>query len=853
MSKSQNRNTKDSIMVKILSSRNSNNNSKSSLKQTCVSTNNEEIKEGKSKLLVKKDNLNTNDLILINIGGKQHKMRKILLNKSIKDKIIVTVENEKFILLTKKSNKIRKENPDSDKNLNTEYKDGQSFTSNEFQGLSVVENVPKNIPHNRVFNENEYKQLLESDTAICLQEMNEIINYLLVGFNIRLADKKTIIKFLDDLIIKMIKVNNSIKDKVVMMKNELLKQINSTISKQIKNKKRTFMGYPRLLMSITNKTLMNNIIEKEILENNYNLFTQSEETQSFEESQPLMENDTGQILLSKKDKTNQLMIEVEFDNPTSDLMDMEIDNYERAKFITDLFQFMSLRGTPIETLPRINSKQLDIFLLYKLVIACGGFVEVTRLKLWPAIYKTIYKKSNEMKKDMRDYTQKLCQYLLFYYYRVYLYNYELKKESFPIPPWLLPADTIHRSNIQKRTLFKRQNSLNCEKSKHSSKLIQYLVQYLRANNSPDPDLFPKSITYILQKTCYTAESSSPILTDGISKPSTNQSEISSYLERQFEQLQSETETQTETEQDFLSETILPTEHISKTSTSQSKIAAYSERRSEDLQSYMEINHNCSPKNKHLTDKTSKTSTSWSEISSYSEHSSYSEQLQSEMRVDRNYLSEKTLSIDQLSKTSTSQSESSSHSVHQSEELQSDMEIDHECSSKNILLTDQISKTSTNQSESSSYSVRQSEELQSDMEIDHDCSSKNILLTEVLKINEKSESIIESTKDYPLKTTSELTPEPEHELRPETKSEVNPATYGLLEKVDERKVTDIESMSPMRSSTVTSQDQSFSNTNVSTTRKPLQEHDASNVLVLGMEINGVRYQGVLLPQKECKRK
>ncbi|KAI4481864.1 hypothetical protein M0804_009385 [Polistes exclamans] len=60
-------------------------------------------------------------------------------------------------------------------------------------------------------------------------------------------------------------------------------------------------------------------------------------------------------------------------------------------------------------------------------------------------------------------------------------------------------------------------------------------------------------------------------------------------------------------------------------------------------------------------------------------------------------------------------------------------------------------------------------------------------------------------------------------------------------------------SPMRSSTVTGQDQSFSNTNLSTTRKPLQEHDSSNVLVLGMEVNGVRYQGVLLPQKECKRK
>ncbi|KAL2712211.1 D-aspartate oxidase [Vespula squamosa] len=41
-------------------------------------------------------------------------------------------------------------------------------------------------------------------------------------------------------------------------------------------------------------------------------------------------------------------------------------------------------------------------------------------------------------------------------------------------------------------------------------------------------------------------------------------------------------------------------------------------------------------------------------------------------------------------------------------------------------------------------------------------------------------------------------------------------------------------SPTMSSTVAGQDQSFSNTNLTTTKKPLQDYGASNVLVLGME-------------------
>ncbi|KAK2579474.1 hypothetical protein KPH14_010788 [Odynerus spinipes] len=57
-------------------------------------------------------------------------------------------------------------------------------------------------------------------------------------------------------------------------------------------------------------------------------------------------------------------------------------------------------------------------------------------------------------------------------------------------------------------------------------------------------------------------------------------------------------------------------------------------------------------------------------------------------------------------------------------------------------------------------------------------------------------------------------------------------------------------SPSTSSAAARQDQPFADSDIRA-KQYAQEIGVSKVLVLGMEVNGVTYQGVLLPQKECK--
>ncbi len=63
------------------------------------------------------------------------------------------------------------------------------------------------------------------------------------------------------------------------------------------------------------------------------------------------------------------------------LYDMS-DDPERRAFLDKLIQFQDERGTPISQCPTISKLPLDLFRLYLAVKERGGFVEVTRAKLW---------------------------------------------------------------------------------------------------------------------------------------------------------------------------------------------------------------------------------------------------------------------------------------------------------------------------------------------------------------------------------------------------------------------------------------------------------------------------------------
>ena len=63
------------------------------------------------------------------------------------------------------------------------------------------------------------------------------------------------------------------------------------------------------------------------------------------------------------------------------LYDMS-DEPERRVFLDKLISYQEERGTPISQCPTISKLPLDLFRLYKAVQERGGFVEVSRAKLW---------------------------------------------------------------------------------------------------------------------------------------------------------------------------------------------------------------------------------------------------------------------------------------------------------------------------------------------------------------------------------------------------------------------------------------------------------------------------------------
>lgn len=65
------------------------------------------------------------------------------------------------------------------------------------------------------------------------------------------------------------------------------------------------------------------------------------------------------------------------------------DHPDRRKFLDQLLRFMEEKGSPITACPTISKNPLDLFRLYLLVRDRGGFVEVTKNKVWKDIAQTL--------------------------------------------------------------------------------------------------------------------------------------------------------------------------------------------------------------------------------------------------------------------------------------------------------------------------------------------------------------------------------------------------------------------------------------------------------------------------------
>lgn len=65
------------------------------------------------------------------------------------------------------------------------------------------------------------------------------------------------------------------------------------------------------------------------------------------------------------------------------------DDVTEENFLKDLYLFMKKRDTPIERIPHLGFKQIDLYLMYKTVEDLGGYHQVTAQQLWKQVYNTL--------------------------------------------------------------------------------------------------------------------------------------------------------------------------------------------------------------------------------------------------------------------------------------------------------------------------------------------------------------------------------------------------------------------------------------------------------------------------------
>ncbi|XP_023223932.1 LOW QUALITY PROTEIN: AT-rich interactive domain-containing protein 3A-like [Centruroides vittatus] len=102
---------------------------------------------------------------------------------------------------------------------------------------------------------------------------------------------------------------------------------------------------------------------------------------------------------------------------------------KRKEFLDDLFNFMQQRGTPVNRIPIMAKQVLDLYELYRLVVARGGLVEVINKKIWREITKGLNLPSSITSAAFTLRTQ----------YMKYLYPYECEKEKLSTPEELQSA------------------------------------------------------------------------------------------------------------------------------------------------------------------------------------------------------------------------------------------------------------------------------------------------------------------------------------------------------------------------------------------------------------------------------
>lgn len=66
-----------------------------------------------------------------------------------------------------------------------------------------------------------------------------------------------------------------------------------------------------------------------------------------------------------------------------------VEEITEDQFLKDLYLFMKKKDTPIERIPHLGFKQIDLFVMFKTVNDLGGYHQVTAQQLWKQVYNTL--------------------------------------------------------------------------------------------------------------------------------------------------------------------------------------------------------------------------------------------------------------------------------------------------------------------------------------------------------------------------------------------------------------------------------------------------------------------------------
>ncbi|XP_061841770.1 AT-rich interactive domain-containing protein 5A [Nerophis lumbriciformis] len=92
------------------------------------------------------------------------------------------------------------------------------------------------------------------------------------------------------------------------------------------------------------------------------------------------------------------VVSEEDDRPTANKTPPEVDDgceeeqrggvqqMEEKSFVSSLHSFMKKRGSPIERIPHLGFKQINLWMIYKAVETLGGYNSVTARRLWKKVY-----------------------------------------------------------------------------------------------------------------------------------------------------------------------------------------------------------------------------------------------------------------------------------------------------------------------------------------------------------------------------------------------------------------------------------------------------------------------------------